>query len=72
MMNHVWLDLLLLRVYYKGLEYNTASVKNSLVSTTLFIPYTFGTLLFRPILEAEFFRSQIKLEIILLHLAKKL
>ena len=32
----------------------------------------FGMLLFRPILEAKFFPSQIKMEIILLHLAKEL
>ena len=58
-----------MRVYYKGLEYNTISVTNSLVSTTSFISYTFGMLLFKPILEIKFFSSQIKLEIILLHLA---
>ena len=32
----------------------------------------FGMLLFRPKLEAKFFPSQIKMEIILLHLAKAL
>ena len=59
-----------MRVYYKGLEYNTIFVINSLVSIASFISYTFGMLLFRPILETKFFSSQIKLEIILLHLAK--
>ena len=61
-----------MRVYYKGLEHNSISVINSLVSTTSFISYTFGMLLFWPILEARFFPSQIKLEIILFHLAKTL
>ena len=60
-------------VYYKGLEYNTISVINSLISTTSFISYIFGMLyLDSPILEAKFFPSQIKLEIILIHLAKTL
>ena len=48
-----------MRVYQKGLEYNSISVINSLVSTTLFISYTFGMLLLRPILEARF--SRVKL-----------
>ena len=60
-----------MRVYYKGLEYNTTiSVLNSLVSATSFMSYTFGMLLFRSILETKFFSSQIELEIVLLHLAK--
>ena len=57
-------------VCWEGLEYDTISVINSLVSTTSFISYTFGMLLSRPILEAKFSPSHIKLEIILLHLAK--
>ena len=42
------------RVYYKELEYNSISVLNSLVSTSSFISYIFGILLFGPILEAKF------------------
>ena len=39
-----------------GLEYNTISVINSLVSRTSFIiSYTFGLLLLRPKLEAKYF-----------------
>ena len=59
-------------VHYKGLQYNTFSVINSLVSTCSFISYIFGMLLFRPILEAKFLPSQINLQIILFHLAKML
>ena len=61
-----------MRVDYKGLECNSISVINSLISTTSFISYTFGVLLFRPILETKFFPSQIKLELILFHLTKTL
>ena len=60
-----------MRKYYKELACNTISIINSLVSTTSFISYSFGMLLFRPTLEAKFFPSQMKLEIILLHWQKR-
>ena len=61
-----------MRVYYKGLEYYTIFLINSLISTSSFISYIFGMLLFMPILEAKFLPSQIKIHITLYYLAKAL
>ena len=60
-----------MRVYYKELEYNTIFVINSLVSTSLFLSSINVMLLSRPILDAKFLPSQIKIANHFLSLGKK-